>query len=646
MAPQEAWPDDIPEDNGEDIGYLIEFIKTTVYQRRLRSKDFFADFDNLRNGRCTKNNFARALDKMMASSQLKPSEVDALADHFTESGPQVHWPRVVSYSKFCQVIDDIFGPSNLELTPSAKVPLPGTGMIGAGGDFKATTRLGEEENMAAILHKIATLAKTRGIEWGNCMRARTAKEVPRGSGKTTVNAFYRRFPFTSCFTEEELTMLTRRYCDKDGVMHLHPLELDVQIIIEEERIRAEKAAGTIRDDDEDEVEFSYQSQQYQQKAPSPVPSPTGSSPPMSEAAEEFSQRAPLQRPKSAHPRLTTSGSRMVPERTASQQLQRPMSAGGNFKISSEHQSLEAPQGYEAQEEAKAPPKQRPMSASGSLSRLTQQKSGSKQRPMSAPMGRTRSAGNLAKAGFHSTALPTHQQVISKIQSIVKKRRVRLHDRFVDFDRLRKGVVTPSQFRTTLSIMRIDLPQAELQVLEETYKSKGPGDDDSDPKCFFKYKPFCDDVDGTLGKAAQAVYQSDKERSFRSMAGLNELLAAIRSKTKARRLELYGAFDDRCKGAPVRRIGRTTMLRVMHLMGFPLTEHEVDTLCNAFSDEYGFDYLQFCTVVDPFMAHDAAVYAATSKKPQPPTTRYFSLQGDVVRHHKRPARPSTAPSMRR
>jgi len=293
----------------------------------------------------------------------------------------------------------------------------------------------------------------------------------------------------------------------------------------------------------------------------------------------------------------------------------------------------------------AAPKQRPVSASGSLSRLPQ-KSGTKQRPASAPMGRSRSAGSLAKTGFHSTALPTHEQVINKIQGIVKKRRIRLHDRFVDFDRMRKGVVTASQFRTTLGIMRIDLRQAEFQVLEEAYQNEGPGDDESDPKCFVKYTQFCDDVDGKQARSAQASFQSDKHRSFRSMSGLNDLLAYIRSKTKSRRLELYGAFDDRCKGAPVRRIGRTTMLRVMHLMGFPLTEHEVDTLCNAFSDEYGFDYLQFCTVVDPFMAHDAAVFEATSKKPQPPTTRYFNLQGDVVTHHKMPTRPSTAPSRRR
>lgn len=67
------------------------------------------------------------------------------------------------------------------------------------------------------------------------------------------------------------------------------------------------------------------------------------------------------------------------------------------------------------------------------------------------------------------------QVLAKIASIMRKRSLRLPERFIDFDRLRKGVVAAGQMRSTLAILGLDLQRAELEVLEKAYSSIGPGD---------------------------------------------------------------------------------------------------------------------------------------------------------------------------
>eukprot|EP00930_Biecheleria_cincta_P070949 TRINITY_DN5850_c0_g1_i1.p1 TRINITY_DN5850_c0_g1~~TRINITY_DN5850_c0_g1_i1.p1 ORF type:complete len:812 (+),score=125.16 TRINITY_DN5850_c0_g1_i1:97-2532(+) len=811
MAPQESWSfDDITEDtsDGLEVGSLIEKIQTQVYHRRIRVKDAFADFDKFRSGRVTKSNFARALNQLLPS--VLSAEADTLAEHFTENGPQVRWPMVVNYTKFCQIIDEVFGPASLDATPAAKVPLPGWGLSCAGGHFKATTRPADEHRIGHILNRIAMLSKTRGIEWTTCLRTKAHTECPRFSGKVSPAVFCRRFPFTTSFSEEDMQILQRRYTDKDGVFHLHALEFDVQNIMEEAEQREGEwqsewiHPGIARDEEDEYFQQSFAQQSATPTAASlsvsedgevPVPwqrpksahsrlgsalqqsfsqsqqaaTPTAASLSVSEdgevpappqrpksahsrlgsmgqirtapaekhdwsrpginrndnntehlqqsfsgaqriitptshsisASEQEETPAPRQRPKSANPRLGSTGQcctgkaewiipdvshdedneytqQSLHEATAEAAIdqlapEEPEICVPRQRPKSAHSSLGAT-GQQSRtvlaEKAMPQQPQRTMSACGSRSNFTtgehENESMAQQRPKSAvtnsrrpshqsnhstrmnrprpstaPMIHSASSPShpgLAVVGFKTTAKPTSQDVMAKLQAIVAKRRLRLHDRFIDFDQLRKGVVTPGQMRTVLGIMRIDLRAAEYQVLEEAYKDPGPPDS-MNREPFFRYRDFCADV---------AFKQDGQEQSFKSTSGcaLKKMIMSIRAKAKCRRLELYTAFDDRCNGKPARRVNRSVLLRIMHLLGFPLTEPEVDMLWEAFSDQHGFDYLKFCTDVDPFMASDAALWHAKCKKLQPPTTRYFEQSGLVCSHHARLTRSASAPRARR
>ncbi|CAE7198528.1 unnamed protein product [Symbiodinium sp. CCMP2592] len=532
-----------------DIGSLIAQLQNYVFRRRVRIKDAFRDFDLARTSRITKPNFARAL--CTAAPILKPFEVEALTEHFTESGLQVCWPRVVNYTLFCQAIDDIFGPSNLEKAPKQKVPYPGEKLFSAGGYFKPKSASGDEE-LRVILYRVATLCKTRGVEFASCLRAHVDAEHPRGSGKVTAAVLLRRFPFMAEFSENDMSVLLRRYSDENGTVHLHSLETDVQDIMEVNRAE-EQAAGVYSDDDDMDDALSRS-----QESPSP----------------SFDAPKGAQSPRKGR---------------------RPT----RYAVSARPWSRQRPP--ELQEE-------QPRTI----------------RPQTAPSRRSKRADISC------------QEVLTKIGALSKKRCFRLKEVFRDFDRLRRGVVPCCQMRSALAIAGLDLLAAELQVLEETYSATGPGDSKDDPKTYFRYRDFCADV--SLKEAPKP--KSDSSRA-KSSAPLTKLISTIKAKARTRRLELLSAFADRSSGSVAGRVRRSALLRVMHMLGFPLTDLEVDLLCGAFSDDMGFNYLRFCSVVDPFMAP-----ADESKKTvQPPPSIYFDFAGRVVPHPSL-SRPASAPQLRR
>jgi len=558
MAPLLAWADASESSlsgagHGESqdgmprdyIAELLEEIKTFVFQRRIRIKDNFQDFDLARTNRCTKPNFARALCSV--APFLKPFQVDALAEHFTERKLEVRWPRVVNYVMFCETINDVFGPSKLEKCPTKKVFLPGERLRSAGGYFKAKSFPGDEERLGAILNKVAVLCRTRGVELSSCLRSKTGNEYPRHSGKVPSLVLLQRFPFMSQFSNEDLDILARKYTDNHGTVHLHALEMDVYEIFEANRAE-EISAGVYSDQDEDEEMAST----FQEDAAS---QPSRSSRPASSNIED--QRR--------HCRSASSGARRA-------------------------------------------------------------------RPQTAPLRR------------EPVVTITLDQVLAKIVTIMRKRSLRLPERFIDFDRLRKGVVAAGQMRSTLTILGLDLQRAELEVLEKAYSSIGPGDAATDPRSFFRYRDFCKDVSRL--EAAKAQKNGSRRSSANSQ--LTRLVNIIKSKARSRRLEFYDAFKERNKGGIRGRVRRSTLLRVMHALGFPLTDPEVDTLCEGFSDEMGFNYYKFCSAVDPFMA-TIPEKMEKAKKIAPiqiPTTVYFDSSKQVVPHPAKLIRPSSAPQFRR
>ena len=75
-----------------------------------------------------------------------------------------------------------------------------------------------------------------------------------------------------------------------------------------------------------------------------------------------------------------------------------------------------------------------------------------------------------------------EDVEDRIRAAVVMKRVRIEEFFRDFDKLRKGRVTRSQFKAILSSMKFSLQDEEFEFLADKYATQ-------DPERFFQYTAF-------------------------------------------------------------------------------------------------------------------------------------------------------------
>lgn len=69
----------------------------------------------------------------------------------------------------------------------------------------------------------------------------------------------------------------------------------------------------------------------------------------------------------------------------------------------------------------------------------------------------------------SAALAHNNDVERRIQAATARDGIRIQEFFIDFDKLRKGVVTESAFRTCLGTLQINLNAREVEDLVARYR---------------------------------------------------------------------------------------------------------------------------------------------------------------------------------
>jgi len=229
-----------------DLDAILGQVRAYASKRRVRTKDFFIDFDNLRCGRCTRDQFYQGLRQIIPCTgfntceafPLKPVQVAALARHFTESGRTVKEPQVVNYAKFCETIDDTFGPKRMETRAASEVAAPGTkipySQAGYDFEFEPLTRE-EEDRVSMIMKRIAVLSMSRGIDCDTCFTNLKHNGFEARHGKLAPEVFARCFPLAqstssreAAVSSEEMHLLARRYCTDSGDVNLSAFQRDIR----------------------------------------------------------------------------------------------------------------------------------------------------------------------------------------------------------------------------------------------------------------------------------------------------------------------------------------------------------------------------------------------------------------------------------
>lgn len=79
----------------------------------------------------------------------------------------------------------------------------------------------------------------------------------------------------------------------------------------------------------------------------------------------------------------------------------------------------------------------------------------------------------------------------RLQAAVVMKRVRIEEFFFDFDKLRRGKVTKSQFEQILSMLNFSLSAEEFDALAVKYKTP------TDPEYMVNYKDFCASINSAF-----------------------------------------------------------------------------------------------------------------------------------------------------
>lgn len=201
---------------------VILKIQGEVFPKRMRIAEYFRDYDGLRRGQVTQSQFIRALNQIMNKVQLEPAECDCLVAAYLQPN------SFVQYSTFCDDVEAVFTTKLLHTTPLAQPTEAGKQVM----DVKAALPPLDDE-MEAILYRVALLLKTRGLVMKYCFEDydrgdSAAIIVPRRGGKVTENQFKRAFPFgDQDFAPFEVDRICDRYRDVNGNIDYRSLHEEV-----------------------------------------------------------------------------------------------------------------------------------------------------------------------------------------------------------------------------------------------------------------------------------------------------------------------------------------------------------------------------------------------------------------------------------
>lgn len=104
-----------------DLNDLLARLRRLIKEKRIRVSEFMRDFDKLRHGNITKDQFRLAMN--MAMLPLSEAEFQQIMQSFACQNKAGY----IKWKDFCDALDEVFGPKQLEkITPNVEVIAPST----------------------------------------------------------------------------------------------------------------------------------------------------------------------------------------------------------------------------------------------------------------------------------------------------------------------------------------------------------------------------------------------------------------------------------------------------------------------------------------------------------------------------------------
>ena len=107
------------------VQQIFDRIRVAVYKNRVRTIEFFKDYDKLRSGIITENQFVCGLSLAIGKeAQLTRPEVQKIVEFYKLDDGRVQ------YKEFCDMMENAFNVPDLEKKPTLEVTRPPEGVLG------------------------------------------------------------------------------------------------------------------------------------------------------------------------------------------------------------------------------------------------------------------------------------------------------------------------------------------------------------------------------------------------------------------------------------------------------------------------------------------------------------------------------------
>lgn len=222
-----------------DVDTLVERLRRLSKVNRIRTREYFQQFDNLRSGKCTGTHFGIALRQTFDRYGLVmgPVDLQALIDRFMVESPVPHNPAndstchpvYVDWSALCDVLDAVHTTAHLEkISPNTPIAKPSVIEQSKQSLFNhpATTNLSQvpssprtEGRVAQLLDEIRRVCRTRRV-----LVKPFFKDMSRHKNSPLMEGCCTAVQFNQCLSRLGLDMLTAQ--DMDTLSRAYDLNAD------------------------------------------------------------------------------------------------------------------------------------------------------------------------------------------------------------------------------------------------------------------------------------------------------------------------------------------------------------------------------------------------------------------------------------
>eukprot|EP01065_Artemidia_motanka_P005211 TRINITY_DN12502_c1_g2_i1.p1 TRINITY_DN12502_c1_g2~~TRINITY_DN12502_c1_g2_i1.p1 ORF type:complete len:931 (+),score=363.39 TRINITY_DN12502_c1_g2_i1:69-2861(+) len=546
-------------------------------QNRIRVSMFFSDFDRLRSGTVTPDQFMRALHMCALSRVLSDEDVAALREAYrVERGAG---KIMVNYAEFCDAIDSVFTKKKLEKAPGLSSDPdtdPASVLATRQRDNELTTE--EWDTLRRLTVRFVAEVRSRGLILKEFFRDFDRHR----SGKVTQPQFQRAFPFR--LDPAEFAVMLKRYQSTEQFS-----KGDIQYVRWVEEV--DRIIGGV------------------DKAPEPMaPSPTRAQL-RREHDEEQLLRELRRQVRQSRLRVDEALRDYDKLRTGFVTVSQFHSALGrlrfqkfeltahSLKLLSDRYGANDPQGY---------PKVAYHRFVDDMEEVFTVKGMEK-----SPSKKMAFDPDMFKNEPKSNQLPDEdearvEQIIARIRSAVRTRRILLKPMFQDFDRAAKGVyqtryTSRKRLHRVLAINNIHLTQEEADLLAEKYEAKDAGNSTDN----INYVLLCSDLEPPDRVATSTTQQAlGSQKKFirtgkRGVLELQEVLEDVQTQVLTNRVRLAEFFRD----FDQLRSGVITAAQFASGLGMARVEldpGEVKLLVGRFASEKragGVRWQDFCDFID-------------------------------------------------